>query len=700
MRAMNEKEARERIEWLRREIREHQYRYYVLDAPTIPDSEYDKLYRELEDLERMFPSLVTPDSPTQRVGGEVSPAFRSVPHRTPVLSLSNAFTEGEVVAFVRRVYDLSGAKGPLDFVVEPKIDGLSIVLRYERGILSLGLTRGDGLTGEDVTRNVRTVKSVPLRLRDLPGGAVPEFLEVRGEIYLAKDDFARLNEEREAEGLSSFANPRNAAAGSLRQLDPRVTAKRPLKALFYEVREIEMPGNRGMLFPEPGELGFGPAATETGSLDLLKALGFPVPPYTKASSAEELIASISHWNEFRHTLPYDTDGIVIKLDDRELAQRLGSTGHSPRASLAYKFLPEQVETKVLDIILQVGRTGVLTPTAILEPVRVSGSTVSRATLHNEDVIREKDVRIGDTVVLQKAGDVIPEIVSVVKEKRTGREVEFRWPDKCPACGSDVVRYPGEVAYRCTGMSCPAQLREKLIHFASRDAMDIRGLGPAVVDALLDAGLVKDAGDIYTLTAEDIQSLPRQGEKSAEKLLAAIDESRGRPLARLIFALGIRHVGLSASYSLAEHFGSLDAFLEATPEELTQVPDIGPLTADSIVKARSQPSMKELISKLKAAGVKAALAAERPAQKAGGPLEGQTIVITGTLPGMTRQEAEEKIRELGGTVSSSVSRKTSFVVVGDNPGSKLDKARELGIRIVPAHEFVAMVTKEGVLANEG
>lgn len=693
MSALSEKEARERAEWLRREIREHQYRYYVLDAPTIPDSEYDKLYRELEDIERRFPSLVTPDSPTQRVGGEVSPAFRSVPHRTPVLSLSNAFSEGEVAAFVRRVADLAGEKRSLTFVVEPKIDGLSIVLRYESGFLSLGLTRGDGLTGEDVTRNVRTVASVPLRLRELPGGVVPEFLEVRGEVYLAKDDFARLNEEREAEGLPTFANPRNAAAGSLRQLDPRVTAKRPLRALFYEVREIAMPGNSQTgLFPDPGELSGSPAATEIGSLELLKTLGFPVPTYTTATSVDDLVASIARWSELRRTLPYDTDGIVIKLDDRELARRLGSTGHSPRASLAYKFPPEQVETRVLDIILQVGRTGVLTPTAILEPVRVAGSTVSRATLHNEDIIREKDVRIGDAVILQKAGDVIPEVVSVIKEKRTGEEREFHWPDKCPACGSEVVRFPGEVAYRCTGMSCPAQLRERLIHFASRDAMDIRGLGPAVVDALVEAGLVKDAGDIYALTVEDIRALPRQGEKSADKLISAIHESRERPLARLIFALGIRHVGQAASYSLADHFGSLDAFLAATPEELTKVPDIGPLTADSIVRSRNQPSMTELIAKLKRYGVKA-VSESRPAVGAKGPLEGQTVVITGSVPGMTRQEAEEKVRELGGTVSSSVSRKTSFVVVGDNPGSKLDKARELGIRIIPAHEF-AQAVKQG------
>jgi DNA ligase (NAD+) len=687
---VTENEARERVMWLRREIREHQYRYYVLDAPTIPDSEYDKLHRELEDLERRFPSLVTPDSPTQRVGGDVSPAFRSIPHRRPVLSLSNAFSEDEVRAFVRRVNEFAGERN-LTFVVEPKIDGLSVILRYEGGLLTLGLTRGDGFIGEDVTRNIRTVKAVPLRLRQSANEPpVPAFLEVRGEVYLPKEDFARLNEAREGEGLSTFANPRNAAAGSLRQLDPRITAKRPLRALFYEVRE--MVPSRGIssgLFPEDDPAS-SPAATEVGMLEFLKALSFPVPPFTKASSADELVTSIGRWEEYRRTLSYDTDGIVIKPDDRLLALRMGFTGHSPRASLAYKFPAEQVETKVLDIILQVGRTGVLTPTAILQPVRVSGSTVSRATLHNEAIIREKDVRIGDTVVLQKAGEVIPEIVSVIKEKRTGGEREFHWPKTCPGCGGEVVKLPGEAAYRCTGMACPAQLREKLIHFASRDAMDIRGLGSAMVDALLDAGLVKDAGDLYSLTVEDIRSLPRQGEKSAENLISAIDASRERPLARLIFALGVRHVGQSASYSLAERFRSLDAFLSATEDELSGVPDIGPSTAESIVRARRQPSMVAVIDKLKKACLKAATSQEEHVSPPEGPLSGQTLVITGGLPGMTRQEAEEKIRELGGTVSSSVSRKTSAVVVGDSPGSKLDKARELGIRIIPAEEFVAMV----------
>lgn len=678
-----EEEARERMLDLIREIREHQYRYYVLDNPSIPDSEYDRMYRELEDIERQYPSLVSPDSPTQRVGGGVSSAFRSVPHSRPVLSLSNAFSEAEVRSFDRRVRDFSGSGSPLRYVLEPKIDGLSIILRYEEGALTLGLTRGDGLTGEDVTANVRTVKSIPLRLREADrSGFIPSFIEVRGEVCLPKDDFKKLNEMREEEGLPTFANPRNAAAGSLRQLDPRVTANRPLRALFYEVREVSGTGGSPS---GPWDI-----STETGMLEFLREIGFPVPPYTLASSADELVRGISWWDEARHALPYDTDGIVIKVEDRELGRQMGYTGHSPRAQIAFKFPAEQVETKVLDIILQVGRTGVLTPTAILEPVRVSGSTVSRATLHNEDIIREKDIRIGDTVVLQKAGEVIPEIVSVAKEKRTGTEREFHWPSKCPACGGEVIRFPGETAYRCTGMACPAQLRERLIHFASRDAMDIRGLGPSMVDALLEAGLVKDAGDLYFLTREDIQRIPRQGEKSADNLIRAIDASRDRPLDRLLFALGIRHVGQRASYDLAERFRSLDAFLNASEEELASVPDIGPETVKAIEAARKEPSMQAVVAKLKRAGVKAAVSAQSLPEAREGVFSGQTLVITGTIAGMTRQEAEETVRRLGGTVSASVSKKTSAVIVGENPGSKLDKARELGIRIIPAGEFIAMV----------
>jgi DNA ligase (NAD+) len=694
MKDPSEQDLKERVEKLRREIREHQYRYYVLDSPMISDQEYDRMYRDLEELESRYPALVTPDSPAQRVGGEASAVFGSVPHSRPVLSLSNAFAEDEVRAFDRRIRDFSAATAPQRYVVEPKIDGLSVLLRYERGSLALGLTRGDGLTGEDVTKNVRTIKAIPLLLRaHRTEAGAPDFLEVRGEVYLPKEDFAKLNEEREAEGLPAFANPRNAAAGSLRQLDPKVTAGRPLRALFYEIREAaSISGDQSV---------HAGLSTEQDIVETLKRLGFPVPAYDVCESIDEVMRRIPEWETRRRKLPYDTDGIVIKLDDRVLGESMGATGHSPRWQLAFKFQAEQVETKVQGIEVTVGRTGVLTPTAILEPVRVSGSMVSRAVLHNEDVIKEKDVRIGDTVILQKAGEVIPEIVAVVKEKRTGAEREFRWPEKCPACGAEVVRLPGEAAHRCTGVACPAQLREHLIHFASRNAMDIRGLGPAMVDALLEAGLVRDAGDLYSLKADDIVKVPRQGEKSAENLIASIQVSKDTPLVRLLFGLGIKQVGQRASVALAERFGSLDSFLAATSEELAQVADIGPETVKSIESSRSQASMAELVRKLKEAGVKAALAKETPEERlpVKGPFAEKMLVVTGRLPGMSRSEAEERIRELGANVSSSVSRNTFALVVGENPGSKLEKARELGVRIIELEEFLEIVRGRGT-ARDG
>lgn len=673
---MTREEAARRINELRKEILEHQYRYYVLDEPIISDQEFDLLFRELEDLEKEFPELRTPDSPTQRVGGQVSKAFQSRPHLSPVLSLSNAFTEGEVLNFHRRIMELSGLEKEPSYVIEPKIDGLSVIIRYESGILTLGLTRGDGTVGEDVTANVRTIKSIPLRLFDWQN-EVPDFLEVRGEVYLPKEDFKRLNESREEEGLSTFANPRNAAAGSLRQLDPRVTQSRPLRALFYEIRDQRKEGRQ--LLP----------STEEETLTRLKGFGFPIPVYEVCNTIEDVIARIPQWSEKRHQLSYDTDGIVIKLNDLNIGRSLGTTGHSPRSQLAFKFPPEQVETKVLDIVVQVGRTGILTPTAVLEPRVVSGSTVSRATLHNEDIIREKDIRIGDTVILQKAGEVIPEIVTVLKEKRTGNERVFEMPRKCPVCGADVVRLPGEVAYRCQGATCPAKLRESLLHFASRDAMDIRGLGPSMVDALLENNLVKDAGDLYFLTEEDIKKLPRQGEKSAQNLISSIRDSKKRPLDRLVYALGIRHVGQVTARLLVEEFGSMERLLSVSEEELMRVSTVGPETAKSFVSSMRQESMKNLIEKLRKAGL-SALNEEVPRVKREGPLSGQTFVVTGTIRGMSRKEAEEAILRLGGKVSSSVSKNTSALIVGDDPGSKLDKARSLGIRIIGQDEFKSLI----------
>lgn len=671
---ISKEKALKRIEELRAAINEHNYRYYVLDSPIISDAEYDNLFQELKTLEEQYPEFITPDSPTQRVGGQVLSVFRSVPHSKPVLSLSNAFSEGEIREFDRRVKQLAGG-AEVDYVVEPKIDGLSVILRYESGLLALGLTRGDGIIGEDVTANVRTIKAIPLSLRHREK-SIPEYLEVRGEAYLPKQDFKKLNEEREEEGLPTFANPRNAAAGSLRQLDPRVTASRPLRAFFYEIREV-----RGEDWSLP--------RYQTQCLSWLKELGFPVAQFQHCKDIDQVISVLPEWEKKRHSLPYDIDGVVIKVNELEIATLLGSTGHSPRSQIAFKFPPEQVETKVKDIIVQVGRTGVVTPVAILEPVKVSGSTVSRATLHNEDFIKEKDIRIGDTVLIQKAGEVIPEIVSVVKEKRTGSEREFVMPTRCPACGSDLVKMPGEVAYRCTGMACPAQIKERLIHFASRDAMDIRGLGPRIVEALLSSGLVRDPGDLYFLKEEDLVELPRMGKKSAQNLVKSIENSKERSLDRLIFALGIRHVGKQTARILADRFGTLDELIEATEEELTTIPEIGPETARSIRVFLNTESMKEVVDKLKKAGVKAALGQEVREFK-DGILKGKTFVITGTLKSMPRYEAEELIVSLGGHVSSSVSRNTYALIVGDSPGSKLDRAKELGVPTMTEDEFIQMI----------
>ncbi len=668
------KEAQVRVNRLREEILEHQYRYYVQDDPVISDEVFDDLMRQLKRLEEAFPDLVTSDSPTQRVGGAASSAFRPVAHLQPVLSLSNAFAFSEVLAFHRRVTEASAER--VGYVVEPKIDGLSVILRYQTGSLALGLTRGDGYTGEDVTANVRTVGSIPLSLKSREGGPVPGFLEVRGEVFLPRQDFKELNEDRQEKGLSVFANPRNAAAGSLRQLDPKVTAGRPLRALFYEIRSAE----------ETRENSTAQRETEEELLKMLKDLGFPVPVYSLCSSLDDLADTISLWDQKRHQMPYDIDGIVLKVNDLGVARSLGATSHSPRSQLAFKFPAEQVETRVKDIVVQVGRTGVITPTVILEPVRVSGSTVSRASLHNEDLIKEKDIRIGDYVMIQKAGDVIPEVLHVLRDKRTGNEIEFSMPKKCPVCGAEAVRLPGEVARRCIGVACPAQLREKLLHFASRDAMDIRGLGPSMVDALIEAGLVKDAGDLYFLTADDIRRIPRQGEKSSENLVAAIAASKPRSLSRVIYALGIRHVGQSASRALADRFGTFDALMAVSLSEILEVPDIGPETAKAILGTREQKQVKELVEKLKKAGLMGVLLSARALPKSEGPLLGKTVVVTGTIPGLSRVQVEEMVRGLGGKVSSSVSNNTFAVISGDNPGSKHDRAVALGIKIMSYGEL--------------
>ncbi|MEW6547043.1 MAG: NAD-dependent DNA ligase LigA [Bacillota bacterium] len=662
-------EARARVEELRRQIRHHDHLYYVLDAPEISDAEYDELVRELRRLEELYPQLVTPDSPTQRVAGAPSEAFGTVVHSSPMLSLDNAFSPEDLLDFDRRVRSLLGGERP-EYVAELKIDGLSVALHYERGRFVRGATRGDGERGEDVTANLRTVRSIPLVLQ--PPGEMLTELEVRGEVYMPVQAFQRLNREREERGEPTFANPRNAAAGSVRQLDPRVTAGRPLDTFIYEIRRWEAQGPEG---PE----------TQWEALEMLGRLGFKVNPHRRlCRDIDEVIDYCRYWAEHRHDVGYEMDGSVIKVNSFEQQRRLGATTHHPRWAIAYKFPAEQATSRVRDIIIQVGRTGVLTPTALLDPVRLAGATVSRATLHNEDIIRQKDVRIGDTVIVQRAGDVIPEVVAVVKEKRTGQEREFRMPDRCPVCGAEAVRLPGEVAVRCTGVACPAQLKEQLIHFASRDAMNIEGLGPAIITQLMDAGLVKDAADLYFLKYEDVVKLERMADKSARNLLDAIAATRGNPLHRLIYALGIRYVGEKVSRVLADHFGSMDALARATEEELTRIPEIGPKIAASVVAFFRQEQTRRVLEKLRRAGVNMEQRRAAPARES--PLAGKTVVFTGTLQSMGRKEAEELVASLGGKPSGSVSRHTDYVVVGANPGSKYDRARELGVKMLTEEEF--------------
>ncbi len=659
-------EARKRAEELRREIRKHDYHYYVLDSPLITDQEYDSLMRELVELERRYPELVTPDSPTQRVGGAPLKQFRSVRHGTPLLSLGNAFDAGELRDFDRRVRQLAGEA--VDYVVEPKIDGLTVVLTYENGNFVLGATRGDGLTGEDITENLRTVRLLPLRL-----SGAPRRLVVRGEAFMPKKAFARLNEERDNRREPPFANPRNAAAGSLRQLDPKVTAGRILG--FYAYQIIECEGRE--------------IATQWEALSFLKEVGFSVQEQNKhCRDIEEVIAYCNSWIEKRHALNYEIDGMVIKVNSLRLQKALGNTAKSPRWAIAFKFPAEQAVTQVKDIIVRVGRTGVLTPTAVLRPVAVAGVIVSRATLHNEDMIREKDVRIGDHVVIQRAGDVIPEVVRVLPERRTGAERVFRMPDRCPVCGGRVLRPEGEVAARCTGIACPAQLKELVLHFVSREGMDVEGIGPALVAQLVDKGLIRDPADLYFLRKEDLVNLERMGDKSADNLLRALEKSKKRGLAPLLFALGIRYVGTRAAEILAERFGSLDALAAAGEEELTAIPEIGPKIAASVATFFKQEQTGRVIAKLKEAGV--LMERQELPETNDLPLTGKTFVITGTLPSLTRKEAEDLIKKYGGRVSSSVSKRTDYLVAGEEPGQKYDKARELGIPIIDEAALLRML----------
>jgi len=660
--------VRKRVEQLRSELHYHNYRYYVLDDPVITDQEYDALMRELMELEELYPELIVPDSPTQRVGHAPADQFATVRHAQPMLSLSNAFDEDEVSAFVDRVRRQAGQD--LEFVCELKIDGLAVSLDYENGVFVRGATRGDGQEGEDISANLRTVRSIPLRLNE------PVTLNVRGEVYMPRADFERLNAEREAAGESLFANPRNAAAGSLRQLDPKVTASRNLDGFFYA---LVMNG--------------GPN-THYEALQYLRELGLKTNPHIKlCRSLDEIQAFIEHWTSRRSELPYEIDGIVIKVNDLAVQNELGTTARSPRWAIAYKFPAEQVITKVVAIEVQVGRTGTLTPLAHLEPVQVAGSTVSRATLHNADIVAQRDVRVGDYVVVQKAGDVIPEIVRSLPERRTGVEVPFEMPTECPACGAPVVRVPGEAATRCVNQACPAQRTEGLIHFASRGAMDIEGLGPAVIEQLLNAGLVKTPADLYRLTKEQLLELERFGDKSASNLLEAIDASKGRPLSRLIFALGIRHVGAEVARELAQHFGSIHKLAEAGIDELTAVPAVGEKIAQSVVEYFSNPANQRLIQELGELGVSLEDVPAKTGQNAA--LDGLTFVVTGKLERFSREEIQERLRDLGANVTSSVSRKTDYLVAGEKAGSKLERAQSLGIPVLSEEDLLDFLRDRGV-----
>ncbi len=669
MRLLDIVQAENRIKELRELIDYHNYRYYVLDNPEITDAEYDKLMRELISLESQFPQLITPDSPSQRVGGEPLEAFKKVTHREPMISLADAFSEEELRDFNRRVTENVGNQ--VEYVVELKIDGLAVSLTYENGLLVTAATRGDGVVGEDVTQNVKTIKSVPLRL-NIQKDKIPMVIEVRGEIYLSKEGFKKLNEEREEMGLPTFANPRNAAAGSIRQLDSKITAKRPLSTFMYALGYVE-----GIEFN-----------THLEVLEFYKACGFKVNPHIKSfNNFDDVIDYCMSWKEKRHSLPYEIDGIVIKVNSLHFQKILGSTAKTPRWAIAYKFPAEQKISVIEDIVVSVGRTGVLTPNAVLTPVQIAGSTVSRATLHNEDYIKGKDIHIGDSVIVQKAGDIIPEVVAVVKEKRTGNEKEFKMPHRCPECGSEVIRLPGEVAYRCTGVSCPAQIRRRIIHFASRDAMDIRGLGPAIVSLLLSANLIKDVSDIYFLKKEALIPLERMGEKSANNLIKAIENSKKQPLNRLVYALGIPLIGSKASLTLAQEFKSMDRLQNATYEELIKIPEIGDKMAESIIAFFKQEQTKALITRLKEAGVNMLYAKEEIGPK---PLENLTFVLTGALEKYSRSKAQELIENLGGKVTGSVSKKTDYVVVGKDPGSKYNKALELGVKILDEQQFEEMI----------
>jgi DNA ligase (NAD+) len=679
-------EARNRHVKVIEEIRHHDHAYYVLAQPSISDQEYDRLYHQLLDLEKAFPELITSDSPSQRVGGQPLKAFKPVQHVTPMLSLDNTYSQEELREFVNRVQRLLPNE-KLDWMVEPKVDGVAINLRYEKGVFTCGATRGDGTTGDDITTNLRTIRSIPSRLRAVDGKdsklpkTVPDLMEVRGEVYLTKAGFEKLNAERKAAGEETFANPRNAAAGSLKQLDPRIVAKRPLDIILYGLGHVE-----GIA---------GQPKTHSDVLDWLKALGFRTPERTwHCDSADALVEAIDKLDQVRRKFTYETDGAVVKLNSFVQRERVGFTSKAPRWAIAYKYAAEQAETKLKSVTVQVGRTGALTPVAELEPVFLAGSTISRATLHNEDYIRQKDIRIGDTVTIEKAGEVIPAVVDVVLTKRVGKEVPFRFPTQCPECGSKAARGPGAgqgdegSVWRCVNPDCPAQVRGRLEHWCSRGAMDIEGGGEVLVRQLVSSGLVRDVADLYSLKLDEVSGLERMGEKSALNFIDGVQASRTRDMWRVLYGLGILHVGAGVAKALGRSFAILDDVFASRVDQLTACEDVGEVIANSVFQWHGDDHNRKLIERLRKAGVNFKSELYKP-KAAAGPLAGKTFVLTGTLPTLKREEAAAKIEALGGKVSCSVSKKTDYVVAGEDAGSKLDKARKLEVRIINEKELLRL-----------
>jgi DNA ligase (NAD+) len=670
---MDRSEAERQIEQLRQEIHSHNYRYYVLDEPAITDAEYDQLLRRLQELEATYPELIRPDSPTQRVGAAPLETFGTVLHSLPMLSLDNAFSPAEVRDFDGRVRRQLGQTTPIVYVAEPKVDGLAVELVYEHGVLIQGSTRGDGVRGEDITQNLRTIKTIPLRLGGDAQGPLPQRLEVRGEVYMTKRDFQRLNARREEDGQPTFANPRNASAGSLRQLDPRITASRPLDIFCYGLGRRD-----GMAFDTQWEM-----------LQGLARLGFKINPLCKrCQGIDAALAYYEQLRDRREELPYEIDGVVFKVDSLALQEALGTRSRSPRWAIAYKFAPKQALTRIREIAVQVGRTGALTPVALLDPVQVAGVEVGRASLHNPDEVARKDARAGDWVVVQRAGDVIPEIIEVLKDRRNGDEKPFEMPTRCPVCGSAVVRLQDEVVPRCVGLVCPAKLKESIVHFASKRGMDIEGLGDKMVNQLVERGLVKDVGDLYFLTKDDLLKLDRLADKSATNLITAIERSKETTLPRLLYALGVRHVGEHVADVLARVYPGWRELQGATYDELQSIHEIGPRIAQSLVTFFQDAGNRAVLEKLQRGGLRLTAPA-RPAVEQS--MRGKTLVFTGELQAMTRAEAKRLVEIRGGRVTSSVSRNTSYVIAGTDPGSKLDQARKFGVPVLTEEEFKALLS---------